>query len=369
MMMFAVHTAKYILLTGLLLCTAKMPYAQDSLVKEPTVTTRFFVDAYYTYDFSKPANKLKAPFLYNHNRHNQVAVNLVLASVQYKQQSVRAAVALMAGTYSRYNLASEPALLRHVYEANAGVRLFKQQDVWLDAGILPSHIGFESAISKDCQTLSRSMLAENSPYYETGARVSYTSKNKKWYAAALLLNGWQRIVPVARNRSISLGTQITWSPSNRFSLNWSSFAGNTKPDSIRQQRYFQNIYARWAPVSQWQFIAGLDFGFEQISRYVNRYQSWLAPILQISYHKQPCAFAARAEYFNDPAGVIMPRIEQQAFRMYGYSANIDRNLGSWGVYRMEWRMFQHYTPYFLYSNQRKKMNHMFTCSFLFDLKR
>ncbi len=369
MMTFTAHTAKHFVLLSLLLHSVKILCAQDSSTKEPALTARLFVDAYYAYDFSQPANKLKAAYLYNHNRHNEIAINLALASIQYKQQRVRAAVALMAGTYSRYNLAAEPALLRHVFEANAGVRLFKQQDIWLDAGILPSHIGFESAISKDCQTLTRSMLAENSPYYETGARISYTSKNRKWYAAALLLNGWQRIAPVAGNRSVSLGTQVTWSPLEKFSLNWSSFAGNTKPDTVRQQRYFQNIYARWAPLPQWQFIAGLDFGFEQISKHAQRYQSWFAPILQISYRKQPWAFAARAEYFNDVAGVIMPRVEQQAFRMYGYSVNIDRNLGSWGVYRMEWRMFQHYTPYFLYSTQRNKMNHMFTCSFLFDLKR
>lgn len=369
MMCKCVHkTIRFVLANLCIYCTSFV-CAQDSTVAEPKFTARLFLDVYYSYDFSQPLQKEKAPFLYSYNRHNEVNVNLALASIQYKQQRVRAAVGIMTGTYSRYNLASEPALLQHVYEANAGIRLFKQKNLWLDAGILPSHIGFESAIGKDCQTLTRSMLAENSPYYETGARVSYTSANRKWYMAALLLNGWQRIVPVSGSKSISLGTQVTWSPSGKFSFNWSSFSGNTKPDSIRRQRYFQNVYARWAPVPQWQFIAGFDFGLEQTRPSVNRYHSWFAPVLQISYCKQPWAFAARAEYFNDPAGMIMPRVEQLPFRMYGYSANIDRHLGSWGLWRMEWRMFQHYTPYFLYSNQRKKMNHLLTCSFLFDLKR
>ena len=115
MTLLTAHTAKYVVLISLLLHGANMLCAQDSSAKEPAVTTRIFVDAYYSYDLSQPDNKLKAAFLYNHNRHNEIAINLALASLQFKQQRMRAAVGLMAGTYSRYNLAGEPALLRHVY--------------------------------------------------------------------------------------------------------------------------------------------------------------------------------------------------------------------------------------------------------------
>lgn len=58
---------------------------------------------------------------------------------------------------------------------------------------MPSHIGFESAIGKDCWNLTRSILADNSPYYETGIKLGYTSKNEKLYLAGMYLNGWQRI--------------------------------------------------------------------------------------------------------------------------------------------------------------------------------
>jgi hypothetical protein len=43
---------------------------------------------------------------------------------------------------------------------------------------MPSHIGFESAIGKDCATLTRSILADNSPYYEAGVKIDITSKTK-----------------------------------------------------------------------------------------------------------------------------------------------------------------------------------------------
>ena len=73
----------------------------------------------------------------------------------------------------------------------------------ITAGIFTSHIGFESAVSKDCWTLTRSILADNSPYYESGARLTYTSNNNKWLISALALNGWQRIQRPAGNSLMS----------------------------------------------------------------------------------------------------------------------------------------------------------------------
>ena len=38
------------------------------------------------------------------------------------------------------------------------LKLAKKKNLWIDAGILPSHIGFESAVSKDCWTLQEVYL-------------------------------------------------------------------------------------------------------------------------------------------------------------------------------------------------------------------
>lgn len=61
-------------------------------------------------------------------------------------------------------------------------------DNWLDAGIYPSHIGLESAVGKDNRTLTRSLAAENSPYYESGARITYVTPNNAWTLCAHVLN-------------------------------------------------------------------------------------------------------------------------------------------------------------------------------------
>ncbi|MBL0145139.1 MAG: outer membrane beta-barrel protein [Chitinophagaceae bacterium] len=148
--------------------------AQDS----SKLSVSGYIDVYYQFDFDKPQNHQRSFFLYNHKRHNEVNVNLAFAKVNYLANKVRANLAVMTGNYPQYNLAAEPQILQHIYEANIGIELSKKNKIWLDAGIMPSHIGFESAVSADCYTLSRGLLAENSPYFETGIKLTKTNKKK-----------------------------------------------------------------------------------------------------------------------------------------------------------------------------------------------
>ena len=138
------------------------------------------VDFFYGYDFNQPEGKMRLPFLCNHNRHNQLTLNLGLIKIAMTKGQFRSNVALHAGAYSVDNYADEPGILKHIYEANAGVLLSKKGNVWLDAGVFPSHIGFESAISTDNLTLTRSILAENTPYFLTGGKVSF-QPSEKWF--------------------------------------------------------------------------------------------------------------------------------------------------------------------------------------------
>lgn len=120
----------------------------------------------------------------------------------------------MLGTYPKYSLTDEPIVFDRVYELNAGIKLGTKKDIWLDGGILRSHIGFETLLSKDQPTLTHSILAETSPYYETCARLSYSSSNKKIYLAALVLNGWERIATKEDKGAIATGMQLTIHPNS-----------------------------------------------------------------------------------------------------------------------------------------------------------
>ena len=160
---------------------------QDSSSSGPLKFSAF-LEIYNSYDFNKPINNNRPAFLYSHNRHNEFNLNLGFLKVSYNAHKVRANFALAAGTYIHANYGAEPGVLKNIFEANAGVKISKKKNLWIDAGIFSSHIGFESAISKDCWTLTRSILAENSPYFESGAKITYTTKNEKWLVIGLVLN-------------------------------------------------------------------------------------------------------------------------------------------------------------------------------------
>src|SRR6476620_9199769 len=147
--------------------------AQDS--SKTSLVLSGYTEAYYAYDFNKPVDNNRPYFLYSHNRHNEFNVNLAFLKASYNADRVRGSVAVGVGTYMNANYAAESGVLKNIFEANTGVKLSRNRNLWLDLGILPSHIGFESAISKDCWTLTRSIVAENTPYFESGARLTYTS--------------------------------------------------------------------------------------------------------------------------------------------------------------------------------------------------
>jgi hypothetical protein len=360
------HLFVYILLLAVVFLNSYTCVSQDSLTNKKTIEGRVYLETYYSYDFNKPVNHEKAAFLYNHNRHNEFNVNLALASLHYNGSGTRASLGIMTGTYAQYNLAGEPQVLQHVYEANAGLKLSAKKNWWLDVGILPSHIGFESAVSKDCRTLTRSILAENSPYYETGARLSYTTDNENWYIAALMLNGWQRIKRVEGNNTPAFGTQITYTPSENFSINSSTFIGNDKPDSVKQWRYFHNFYTLWQMSKNIGLTLGLDYGWEQKRKGSAEYNTWYSPVAILHYETIKWAFAARAEYYKDKAGVIVPLVQAQPFQMQGYSLNVDRKIGSAAIWRVEWRLLKSRYPYFEKGNRFGLTNQFLTTSVAID---
>lgn len=170
-----------------------------------------YIETYYTYDFGNPPDQTRPDFFCSYLPHNEVNLNLGFVKASYETGRVRANLALMAGTYANANLSEEPGVLKNIFEANAGLRLSKNKNLWIDGGIFPSHIGFESAVGIDCRNLTRSLLADNSPYYESGIKLSYSSDNDKWFLSGLVLNGWQRIQRQAGNTLPASGHQLIFS--------------------------------------------------------------------------------------------------------------------------------------------------------------
>ncbi len=351
------------MILGVVLIISTSAYTQDTLSESKPLTISGYLEAYYSYDFNNPETNTRPGFLYNFNRHNEFNVNLGLIKAAYNSERVRANLALGAGTYMNANYAAEPATLRNIYEANAGVKLTRQKNLWFDIGIMSSHIGFESAIGKDNWTLTRSMVAENTPYFESGAKLSYTSNDGKLLLSALALNGWQRITRVEGNSLMSWGTQINYKPTDKLTLNYSSFIGTDKPDSARLWRYHHNIYGIFQVSSVIGFIANIDIGMEQASKGSSSMNTWYTPvgILRIT-PSEKWAFALRGEYFSDEHGVIIASGTPNGFKTFGGSINVDYWPASFVAVRLEGRYFNSKDPIFIKEDLASNNNTAITFS-------
>ncbi len=338
--------SKAIIYQAWLLLFQPSAVAQDS-IKNNNASLSLLVDTYYGYDFSRPLNNNKPSFFYSYNRHNEFNVNLALAAFSYKDSTKKLNVGIMAGTYAQYNLAAEPGLLRNIYEANVGMKISKRKELWIDAGIFPSHIGFESAIPTDCWTLTRSIMAENSPYYEAGLKLSFRSRNNKLYWAAMVLNGWQKISRTDGSNGPAFGTQLTYSTGKRFTINSSSYIGAEQPDTARQWRYFHNLYAIWEISDQWGLILGFDIGVQQRAKGSHVFNHWYTPVVTARYQQKKWAFAGRVEYYQDTKGVIIPAMNSKFFRTVGLSMNADRRIFKNVLWRFEGRWLKTVPAYFV----------------------
>ncbi len=314
------------------------------------LTTYGFVDAYYGFDFNHGNTNQRPGFLYSHNRQNEFTVNNAVLGARYDDGKVRGALGVHAGTYVSANYAAEDPVMKHIYEAYAGFRPFKK--AWLDLGIFGSHIGFESAISKDNWTLTRSLMAENSPYYESGARLTY-EVGPKLTLTGLVLNGWQNIRET--NQAKGLGTQIQWKPTDKLLINSSTFYGNEQPaDSVIRRRYFHDFYITYAATERLNLALVFDVGKQQ-SAGRNGYDTWHTGSAFVKY-KLSNLFSTtlRGEYYNADRGVIINSISPvpsaARFLAGGTSLNLDYLPTANVAFRVEGRylraqnaIFQHDT--------------------------
>jgi hypothetical protein len=250
-----------------------------------------FGDMYYGKHWSNQ-NK-KESFLYNHKVNNKLRTNLLLLKGELNAKRFHATLGLMTGDYSQFNLAAEPTWAKPLNEAFIGVKLSKSKNLWWDAGVYSSFIGIESAISSDCPTLTRSMVAENSPYYLSGTRMVYVSENKKHEAGVHVLNGWQRIGWDPSIVKPSLGAHYKYYIKENLSLMYGAFYGSIYPDSLSVNRFYQHVNIAWKN-GNWETWGTLDVGIE--SGYL-----WGAVQLMNRYtFNSHWSLSQRVELFYDP---------------------------------------------------------------------
>jgi len=295
-----------------------------------------YIETYYSYDFNRPSNHLRPDFLYNFKRHAELNMNLGLVSAQYHQDKIRSTASLMLGNYGQYNLADEPQWAQFIYEASIGVKI--SNSTWVDVGIMPSHIGFETAIGADNWHLSRSLLAENSPYYLSGARLS-SEIDEKTEFTFWIANGWQKIQIQENHTTFALGIKINRNFSKNLSMSYANFLVNENPYRLWLPRFFNNYFLTYT-TKNWGFIGGTDFGIQKTFQNMVNWQGYTISVRR----KLANQFygALRGEYYSDPNGVIL----NEGMKITGFSSNIDYQLQDNALFRIEFRQFLSPEPVF-----------------------
>lgn len=314
-----------------------MSFAQSDSIKKFTFSG--YGELYYGYDFSQPRHHEKADFMYNHKLHNTLNVNLAMVSAKYAAKKWRGNLSLMAGNYAQYNLITEPIWAQYVYEANLGIKLSNKHNLWLDGGIMPSHIGFESAVSADCWTLTRSILAENSPYYETGVKLSFSNKSEQLNLGFVVLNGWQRIRTSTSYRQPSFGVQLNYKPREDLSFNYSNFIGTAKADSLMSFRIFHNLYLQYQVHKKLGAIVGFDVGTDKYNE--TNYGIWYSPVAIIRYAlTERTNVALRSEYYHDKNQIVIASNTVNGFQVSGFSTNFDYKIMDKSIFRIEGKLYR-----------------------------
>lgn len=307
------------------------------LIPENSVTFSGYAELYYTFDRTNKQSDNKGDFIVNHKRNNSLSTNILIGKAAYTNKSFRSTLGLMIGDYSTFNLINEKEWAKNIYEAQAGLLLSSNKNIWLDIGIMPSHIGFESVIGKDCWNVTRSILAENSPYYETGAKISYTSDDTDFQSSLLFLHGWQNISAHNLSSFPAIGIQIQSKLNKNTILNYSNYIGFSQHDDSKKIRTYHNFYLIYGQDNRLSFITGLDIGTDNKN---NQYNFWFSPILIARYKINPTIQAScRLEYFNDSKGLIIPTNDIRGFNMKGFSTNVDYHIYKDCLIRIEGKLF------------------------------
>ena len=300
-----------------------------------------YVDSYYGFDFSQPANSETA-YSISSSRLNEFNINCAYIEIKYANDLIRGRVVPGFGTYINSNYSSEQGSLKNLIEANGGVCLSKKRNIWLDAGVLGSPYTNETAISKDHLMYSRSFGVEYAPYYLSGVKLSLPI-NKKLNSYLYVINGWQQIFDV--NKSVAIGTQLEYRPNNNILINWDTYIGNEQStySPTFRNRYFTDIYAIFDNGKKFSFTTCAYVGLQNLKDSLGTKSNalwWQANFTGSYKLKKNVSLSGRIEYFSDPNSVqIHPITSAIGFSSYSGGLCLNIKISKHAMFRIEDRIY------------------------------
>lgn len=309
-------------------------HPEDTLKTNAKFEFTGFLDLYYGTN-AKYRTQEVSPFLVSSAKNNSPYLNLGYLRASYQGRNFRVNLVPGLGTYMQANYAAEPAKWRYLVESNAGVRLLKKGEVWLDAGILGSPFTNEGPVSRELTMYSRTLAPENVPYYLNGLRLSgKAGKKVSW--SSWVVTGWQQIIDV--NKRLSLVNSFKWSPSEYLSIAYNQYFGNegstSNPDFSK--RSFHDLYLEYEK-NKFRWTTCIYFGRQEKTSRVKS-DWWQYNTTALYRLSKLFSFSGRVEYFNDPNRVIYrPNNTINGFKVFGAGAGMNIHPTQWSMFRFDLR--------------------------------
>ena len=314
--------------------------------QQQSVTFGGFIDAFVAFDFGKPA-RIDRAYTSQAARHSEFNINLAFVDAVLDGDHVRGRLALQAGTSVQALYQNEPnvgnysggSLSRHLQEAAIGLRL--REGVWIDAGVMLSHTGAESWVSRENPTYTRSLISDYSPYYESGVKVTWDVRDD-FTALFTVVNGWQNISE--NNADKSFGLRFDWALSPKLSLSYYNLLGNEQPDTIAaRMRMYNGVSLKWA-TDEISLMATFDGGRQERPGFEAATWWGTSAIAHVQMTERT-AVSGRFEAYYDPTQTII-QTGTRAFEVFGGSFGFDMEPKEGVIWRSEVRALKGHNAVF-----------------------
>ncbi len=337
-----------------------------SLLKWGPLTGSVLVDAYYAFQFSQPKDHTifqttTAP------RHNELAINLVALGVEVADLGGPIGrLYLQAGSNEETLWGQDASTQRGqfltlrtfapVQQAAVGWHFHELHGVNLEAGIFPSYFALESYFPQENWNYLHPFVSDFTPYYFAGLRnqwfLTQSTKVELW-----LVNGWQTFGQWHETRAG--GYQLNTRPSERLSLNHSTYIGKDQPLDPHAVRFYSDNFVQWqwwkgGPVKSSALALVADLGFEHRSVRDSGLMTGGSLSNRVELDDR-FALCARADIFYDKTQALVTQLplgspyqlpDAGEFLGGGVTLTADFSPSPWLLLRLEYMHRWSNVPYF-----------------------
>ncbi len=228
-----------------------------------------YADVYYGFNLNRPLDggNFMAGTGTTGKRANHLTLNVAALDVAADLDPVAVRLVLQYGSGPEILYAAEPrggAIGPEVWKvlqvATVAYKAPLGRGLLIEAGIFPSHIGFEVFPSKDNWNYTRGWNGELSPYYQAGLKLAY-SFTDELSAQLYLLNGWQLVGE--NNEAKTLGLQLAWN-GKRLTAALNGLFGPELAGDNGRWRLFGDLLLGVRATGWLSLMASVDLGYQQL---------------------------------------------------------------------------------------------------------